>query len=157
MKPILNILILCCLFSCKHASTIDFEGEAKKILALDDQSRIFHFNKDAKGLVASFSKDFLSINGGKIELPAVADSYQKFEGYFKSVTFVKWDNNKEPIVRFSDDATVAYAAIDKTVILKLTDENGKEAMDTTNFAWLSVYKKVKGEWMLDCIASTTKE
>jgi hypothetical protein len=156
MKTILNILIFCCLFSCKHASTIDFKSEAKKILALDDQARIFHFNKDAKGLIGSFSKDFISINRGKIELPSAADSYQKFDRYFKNVTSVKWNNNKEPIVRFSDDATVAYAAIDKTVILKLTDENGKEAMDTTNFAWLSVYKKVKGEWVLDCIASTTK-
>jgi hypothetical protein len=156
MKTIFNILTLCCLFSCKHASTIDFESETKKILALDADARAFHFNKDAKGLVATFSKDFISINRGKIEFPAATDSYQKFDTYFKSVTFVKWDNNKDPIIRFSDDATIAYAAVDKTVILKLTDETGKEVMDTTDFAWLSVYKKVKDEWKLDCIASTTK-
>lgn len=136
---------------------MDFESETKKILALDAEARAFHFNRNAKGLVATFSEDFLSINRGKIELPAAADSYKKFDNYFKSVTFVKWDNNKEPIIRFSDDASVAYAAIDKTVVLKLTDENGKEVMDTTNFAWLSVYKKVKDRWMLDCITSTTKE
>jgi hypothetical protein len=157
MKIILSLLILCCLFSCKPASTIDFESETKKILALDAEAKAFHFNKDAKGLVATFSKDFLSINRGKIEFPSAANSYQKFDSYFKSVTFMKWDNNKEPIIRFSDDATIAYAAIDKTVILKLADENGKETMDTTNFAWLSVYKKVKGQWVLDCITSTTRE
>jgi hypothetical protein len=60
------------------------------------------------------------------------------------------------VVRFSNDASVAYVAIDKLVVLKLKNENGKEIVDTTSFAWLSVYKKVNHVWMLDCIASTNK-
>ncbi len=156
MKTILYIFLLSSLFSCQNKPTTSIEEDKKAILALDKQTRELHFNKDAKTLVNGFSKDFLSINKGRVELPSVDESFQKFSIYFKRVNFVKWDNNKEPLIRFSDDATIAYAAFDKTVILKLTDENGKEIMDTTGFAWLSVYKKSEGQWKLDCIASTNK-
>lgn len=143
-------LLLVILISCH--SPINFENEKKTILLLDEQAREHHFKKDAAALVKNLSKNFLAINKGTISQPAIDESYQQFDRYFKSVEFVKWDNVKEPVVRFSDDASLAYVCIDKLVILKLKDEH--EKLDTTHFAWLSVYRKSKGEWKLDCIAST---
>lgn len=102
------------------------------------------------------SKDFLSINKGVINKPTCENSYEKFDAYFKRVEFVKWDDNKEPVVRFSDDGSIAYVAVDKIVIVKMPDKNGKEIMGTTNFAWLTVYKKYKSEWKIDCVCATNK-
>lgn len=107
-------------------------------------------------MVDGFSKDFLSINRGRIDLPSSDKSFQRFDAYFKSVTFVKWDDQTPPIVRFSTDGSVAYVAVDKLVIVENTTENGSKVLDTTHFAWLSVYKKQDGQWLLDAIASTNQ-
>ena len=142
------------ILSCNAPQHPDFAEAKKEILALDAKQRAFHFGKDARDFVHLFSKDFLSINQGKIEHPAEADSYETFNKYFNSVDFVKWDNKSNPIIRFSEDASVAYVAVDKQVILRLKNSHGK--LDTTNFAWLAVYKKTPDGWKIDCVTSTNQ-
>lgn len=143
-------------FSCNGKQEIDFEQERKAILALDAADREYHFQKNAKAFVDSFSPGFLSINKGKIDRPSYEESFQRFDNYFKHVRFVAWDNLEEPVVRFSDDATVAYVAVSKRVILEFEEEAGKVVSDTTDFAWLSVYRKENNQWKLDGIASTNR-
>ena len=151
------LIIMCfCLFACQRTPRIDFEQEANLLLEMDLKAREFHFDKNAQALVSGFSPDFISINRGVISKPTQEESFQRFDNYFKHVAFLKWDNTTKPIVRFSADASVAYVAVDKLVVLKLKNENGKEVVDTTHFAWLSVYKKINSNWVLDCIASTNK-
>ena len=153
MKKIILLLLLC---ACHSAPTPDLEKEKQILLKLDEQTRKNHFSKNAKAMVEGFSNDFISINRGIISKPSSDESFHRFDNYFKRVEFVKWDNDSPPVVRFSDDASIAYLAFDKTVILKTKDENKKEVVDTTYFACLSVYKKVDGKWVLDCVSSTNK-
>jgi hypothetical protein len=160
MKKNCIFLLASCLFlllvACHTPITADLEKEKQELLQLDDQARENHFTKNAKAMSEGFSSDFLSINRGIISKPTTEESFQRFDNYFKRVEFVKWDNNTPPIIRFSDDASVAYVAVDKTVILKTKNEQQQEIIDTTDFAWLSVYKKINGKWVLDCISSTNK-
>jgi hypothetical protein len=153
-----SLIIPVCLLlvSCDNQSLPDLEKEKKEILQLEAKQREYHFTKNAKAFVALFSDEFLSINRGKIDQPTREKSYDRFDTYFKSVDFIKWDDNKEPIVRFSKDGSIAYVAIDKTVITKAMDKNGKEIFDTTNFAWLTIYKKENNGWKIDCVTSTDK-
>ena len=149
-------LVLVHCYSCNMPSNGDLESAKKKILALEATQRDYHFTKNAKNFVALFSTDFISIGKGKIEKPTREQSFNRFDQYFKSVEFVKWDNKTEPTVRFSNDATMAYVAVDKLVILKVKNDARMEVLDTTNFAWLSFYKKIDKTWQMDCIASTNK-
>ncbi len=144
------------LISCETNSPIDLQKEMKAILDLEAKNKEYHFAKDTKGLVGTFSDDFLSISKGVIDRPSYGKSLQRFSSYFSNVHFLKWDDKQEPIVRFSDDATVAYVAVDKLVITEWKNETGEIMADTTNFAWLSIYKKENGKWRLDCISSTNK-
>ncbi|HET6225760.1 MAG TPA: hypothetical protein VFF27_05730 [Bacteroidia bacterium] len=150
------ISVIFLLFSCQTATKPNFETEKQALLDLDEQARKNHFSKNAKAMSENFSSDFISINRGIISTPTKQESFQRFDNYFKRVEFIKWDNNKPPIIRFSDDASVAYVSVDKTVILKTKNEQQREILDTTYFAWLSVYKKINGKWILDCISSTNK-
>ena len=70
--------------------------------------------------------------------------------------FIKWDDVAEPVIQFSDDGTLAYAIIQKLVILSYPDSSGKKFIDTTNYAWASIYRKQKGEWKVECNISTNK-
>jgi hypothetical protein len=142
-------------FLTNCASKRDMESDKQLLLQLDEQARQFHFAKNAKAMASGFTDNFISINRGHISQPSYQDRYNQFSRYFGSVDFIKWDNVTPPIIRFSDDASVAYVTIDKLVVLKSQDAPGN-TLDTTYFAWLSVFKKRDGQWLLDCIASTNK-
>jgi hypothetical protein len=79
-----------------------------------------------------------------------------FDAYFKSVKFIRWDDKRPPEIRFSDDASVAYVAVEKLVELEGRNAAGKKFIDTAHYAWISVYRKINGNWKLDAIASTNK-
>lgn len=149
-------LITFLLSSCNSISTPGFEKEKKEILQLEAKQRGYHFTKNVKAFTDLFSEDFLSINKGTITKPSRKNSYEMFDQYFKSSEFVKWNDNKAPVIRFSNDGSVAYVAVDKVVIVKMLNGNRKGMMDTTNFAWLTVYKKFKNKWKIDCVTSTNK-
>jgi hypothetical protein len=155
-SPTVLISFLLLLASCQHAPEINIENERKILLSLDEQARQFHFTKNAKAMAEGVSTDFMSINKGVISKPTYNESFTRFDSYFKSVEFIKWDNKTAPVIRFSDDASLAYVAVDKLVVLKLKDDVGNAIFDTSEFAWLSVFKKINNQWKLDCIASTNK-
>lgn len=140
--------------SCGKSQETDFEKAKKELLYLDSEQRRFHFTKNASGLVALFSKNFMSVNKGEIEFSNKYKSLAHFKSYFDSVdTFLKWDNIESPVIRFSDDGSIAYVVVHKIVILK---RRNSLRLDTTNFAWLTVYKKNHGKWQIDCVTSTNK-
>jgi hypothetical protein len=143
-------------FSCNQPSSPDFAKEKEAILELEAKQRTYHFTKNVKAFIDMFSKDFLSVNRGRVDKPTSKASYEMFDAYFKSVEFIRWDDNKEPVVRFSNDGSIAYVAVDKLVIVKVPGTNGKQIMDTTNYAWLTVYKKDNNDWKIDCVTSTNR-
>jgi len=72
------------------------------------------------------------------------------------VEFVKWDDVTEPIVKFSDDGSVAYTIVDKIITITYKNEKDSLVEEETRFAWTTIYKKYDGEWKIDHVASTNK-
>jgi hypothetical protein len=123
-----------------------------ELLELHKLQRDAHFNRDAKLLVSIMDENFMEISNGKINSPKKEDMIKRFQSYFDSVTFMEWDDIKPPIVKISDDLTLAYMLVSKRVRLK-TKENNEQ---TTIFAWTSTFRKIKGKWMMTSIASTAE-
>lgn len=153
----LNILCfglpLFLLFSCN--STIDINKEKGRILKLHEKQKDFHINKNADSLVGQFSDDFYSINKGVISKPSKEESISMFSNYFNSVDFIKWDDKVPPIINVSSDGQMAYVIVDKLVVLSYKSQS-KIVTDSTNFSWVSIYKKYNNQWKHDCIISTNK-
>ena len=154
MNKIICILLL--LQSCGSDTSADYEKEKKAILQLEKAQREYHFQKNAEAFSGILSDSFLSINKGVVSMPSKKENYGRFSSYFSSVKFIKWDDAKEPVIRFSNDASIAYVTVQKEVITEQTGENGGIVIDTTHFAWLSIYKKGTDGWKIDCVASTNK-
>ncbi len=153
---LLPILVAVIFFSCSKSPGSNPGRDRKEIIRLLADQRKYHFAKNANKMAEMHSSRFISIDKGLIDSPVFKDVYNKFDNYFRSVEFVKWDDKQPPVVRFSNDMSVAYAVVSKLVILRTTDKTQKEILDTTNFAWLAVFKKEQNTWKLDCIASTNK-
>lgn len=137
--------------------TPDVAKEKEAILQIEKAQRDYHFKKDAAAFIQLFSDSFISINKGSITKPSKKESLERFDRYFKSVEFVRWDDIQEPVVRFSKDASIAWVTVQKEVITKQPSENNIPVFDTTHFSWVSIYKKEQDKWKIDCVVSTSKQ
>jgi len=150
-------IALFCFTSCLHGVKINPEKEKSSILKLLEAERKYHFEKMANELVSLQSDDFTSINRGEIIKPTKEEGVKKFSRYFSSVEFESWDDMVEPTIKFSDDYTVAYVTVKKKVVITYKNKEGVDTKESTDFAWVSIYRKVNSLWKMDLIASTNKE
>jgi len=142
------------LTSCSNTDKNGKDIEAIKNLL--QQERKAHFRKDADLFVSEFAADVIQVNKGIVSQSSREENRKRFKTYFNDVNFIKWDDVTEPIIKFSEDYSLAYAIVQKLVILERKDSVGKIINDTANFAWTSVYRKQQNEWKLECNISTNQ-
>lgn len=142
--------------SCHDQKKVDFDSEKEEILKMHNAQRDYHFNKDSIAFANQLSKNFISVNRGEISSPKKDKTISRYHGYFSSVEFLKWDDVSDPIIKFSDDGSMAYTIVDKIVAVSHKDENGNPTEGQTHFAWTAIYKKYGDQWKIDCVTSTNK-
>jgi len=155
---LLTIIGLCCLvfFACTETKVFDKEAEKAEILRMHNLQRDYHFKKDSLAFVNQLSDDFISVNRGEITQPERAETLARYHDYFSSVEFVKWDDVSEPIIKFSDDGSMAYTIVDKIVRTRYKNEAGEDVEGETHFAWTAIYKKSADGWKIVNVTSTQK-
>ena len=157
MKAILFLTTLI-LFSCssnQNPPVFDLEKARQEILELHELQRDVHFQKKASEFANLLSENHISLNRGAVNTPTIEENTARFQKYFDSVEFIKWDDVKPPVIRFSDDGSMAYTIVEKEVIVSYEGDEGQEIRDVTTFAWVAIYKKYGSEWKIDCVASTS--
>ena len=148
------LIALFFIFSCKQKPNL---AQARvEILNLLQQERKAHFDRDVNLFMSEFADSMIMVNKGIVSVPTKEQHKERIGKYFGSVKFVKWDDSSPPIIRFSDDASLAYAVVQKQVVLTYPDSFGNSFTDTTNYSWVAIYRKQKGKWMVECNASTNK-
>lgn len=150
------ILLFTLFFSCDSSKAVDLSKERLKILELHKEQRNYHFNKDSIAFASQLSDNFISVNRGEISTPSREETISRYNGYFSSVEFVKWDDVTEPVIKFSDDGSLAYTIVDKMVVVKYENQEGEMVEGKTHFAWTAIYKKYGKDWKIDCVTSTEK-
>lgn len=125
-----------------------------ELLELHRQQRAAHFNRDAKLLMSASADDFTSVNDGKISRPSREKSISNLQHYFDNSTFIEWDDITPPVIRVSDDATMAYVIVHKKVRLTEKTETGGSQEETEVFAWVAIYQKRNGQWKMTVMTST---
>jgi len=149
--PVIFVLV-----SCTPNAPFDREAETKKILALHHLQRDYHFNQDAESFAELFSPDYISVNRGVISQPTQDETLSRFQQYFSSVRFLEWDDMSDPVIRFSNDGSLAYTVVDKRVIIEIPDNSGMTNLDTTRFAWTTIYGNYGDHWKIESVTSTER-
>ncbi len=156
-KNILHLFMLFIIFQgCTGNNSFDRQKEMEAIKSLLQQERKAHFDRNTELFLSEFADSMLSVNKGKVSVATPEENKKRIGSYFGSVEFIKWDDVAEPVIRLSDDGSLAYAVIQKQVILSRADSLQKPVIDTTDYAWVSIYRKHKGEWKVECNASTNR-
>ena len=154
MKCITGCLLLLLLMACN--SKPDLKKEKKTILAMLQTERKAHFDRNVELFMSEFADGMISVNKGKVSIDTRELHKERIGKYFGSVQFIKWDDTADPIIRFSDDGSLAYAIVQKDVIVTYPDSTGKAFNDTVHYAWSSIYRKQNDEWKVECNISTNK-
>jgi hypothetical protein len=155
-RIVLFTLISFAFSACNHNKKVDFTSAKEAILKLHHAQRDYHFNKDSIAFANQLSDDFISVNKGEISSPKKNETITRYHGYFSSVEFLKWDDVSKPVIKFSDDGSMAYTIVDKIVATTHKDNQGNLVEGQTHFAWTAIYKKHGNEWKIDCVTSTNK-
>ncbi|NNE30885.1 MAG: hypothetical protein HKN40_00805 [Winogradskyella sp.] len=152
----LSTVLLLAVLACKESNEIDFDKEKQAILKLHKAQRDYHFDKDSIAFANQLSNQFISVNKGEIKKPERSHTISRYHNYFSSVEFLKWDDISDPVIRFSNDGSMAYTIVDKIVEVSNKAIEGSLSKDKTHFAWTAIYKKYGNEWKIDCVTSTNK-
>ena len=150
------LLLVLFIASCSNQSSFDKDKETKAILKLHNLQRNYHFNKDSISFVNQLSENFISVNKGIVSQPSKSETLSRYNRYFSSVEFINWDDVAKPIIKFSEDGTLAYTIVDKLVKVAYQDETGETIEGETHYAWTTIYKKYGNEWKIDCVTSTDR-
>lgn len=125
-----------------------------ELYELHKKGREDHFNRDAAGMATGFADDFTNIAHGRITKPTRDESFERFKKYFGRSTFLEWDDITLPVIKVSDDTSMAYVIVHKKVRLLSKGDDGKTTEQAEVFAWVSLYRKINEKWQLTAVAST---
>lgn len=142
--------------ACNQTQEVDLEAEKAKILEMHRLQRDYHFNKDSIAFANQLSDSFISVNRGVVSSPTREATVARYNGYFSAVNFVKWDDVSDPIIKISDDGSLAYTVVDKIVEVTYKNADGNDSIGSTHFAWTAIYRKYGDQWKIDCVTSTNK-
>lgn len=149
--------LACLLHLCHCQRKPDFEAEKTQLLQLHAAQQQAHLNKNADQFVAQFADNLLMVNRGKISADGLDKIKNRVQGYFDAVEFQHWEDIAPPRIFFSDDATLAYVVVDKSVVLTRQNEQQQAVEENTHFAWVSIYQKqAGGDWKMVCNISTNE-
>ena len=154
MKLTIPCLLVLTMFGCYEKP--DIEKERSAIINLLSQERKAHFEENVSAFMSEFSDSMISVNRGIVTRSSREITKKRIQDYFDRVEFVKWDDVAPPKISFSNDGRLAYAIVQKQVILSMKDSLLRPSLDTTDFAWVSIYRKTGNEWKIECNISTNK-
>lgn len=151
-----NYCLAALLFLLIACGSFDRDEEVQKIMELHQAQKDYHFNKDSDALVDLLTPDFISVSEGVVSEPTYQENLDRFNRYFGSVRFLKWDDLAKPIVKFSEDGSLAYVHTRKIVDIKYAGSDGDSLVESTVFAWTAMYRKSGEGWKMEAITSTNK-
>ena len=158
MKPFTLIL----LFIAGAASALAqpsaaLEKEKAELLRLHQSNREAHFKTDVDALLENAPEEMISVGRGKINRPSKEDARKMFTGYFRDAKYYEWDDVEEPIVRISNDASMAWM-ITRTRVRRVQKKaDGAEQEEKFVYAGIMTYEKRDGRWVRVANVSTFEQ
>jgi hypothetical protein len=155
MKYCIPIAMLSvCLWLMQSASSIDLEKEKADLLQIHRTDREAHFKTDVELLQQSAPEEFIAVSNGKIERIKQAVERQQFSEYFAGAKYYEWDDLEPPIIRISNDASLAWMITRMKVRRVQKDAAGKEVERKFVYAGIMTYEKLGGRWVRVANVST---
>jgi hypothetical protein len=126
-------------------SKVDLADEVEQLLRIHESDRRAHFETSAKGIMEHATDEFISVSDGRVQRTTRAENLKFFEEYFKGAKYYEWDDLEPPIVRVSNDASMAWMIV-RTRVRRETQSGGKTTQRRFVYAGIMAYEKQGGRW-----------
>jgi len=133
---------------------IDLEREKNRLLEIHENIRQAHLDLDADAMVSTFADPVIRVARGAISQISREDARQNYKEYFQDSVYHEVDDLEPPIVRVSQDATMAWVIVRTKVRLTHKNESGGEAERAFIYAGIVTCEKRDGEWIRTANVST---
>lgn len=138
-------------FRCAMSSPVQSE-DVNEILRMHYRDRAAHFNRDAGYIFSNFDAEYFSLANGQVNIPDREAGRKRLQAYFDASIFLEWDDIQPPIIRVSEDGTMAFLLVNKRV--RLLDKNKGDKEEVEVFAWSMSLRKAAGRWKVTSTTST---
>jgi hypothetical protein len=118
------------------------------------RDRFAHFNRDASIIFSQFADEYFSVGNGRLTAPDREAGRKRMQSYLDASTFLEWDDITPPVIRVSDDGSMAFVLVHKKVRLRAKGSDGKEREETEAYAWSTILRRIGGAWKVASVAST---
>src|SRR5438045_9458278 len=108
MKAFTLLLFIACAASASTEPSADLEKEKAELLRIHKSEREAHFKTDVDRLLENSPEEFISVGRGKVNRSSKDDARKMFTGYFRDAKYYEWDDVEEPIIRISNDGSMAW-------------------------------------------------
>lgn len=158
MKPFTFVLLFVACVACASAQpSTDLEKEKAELLRLHKSDREAHFKTDVDALLERSPDQFISVGRGKINRSSKDDVRKMFTGYFRDAKYHEWDDIEEPIIRISNDASMAWMITRTRVRRVQKTADGSEKEEKFVYAGIMTYEKRDGRWVRVANVSTFEQ
>lgn len=155
MKLLAVVLLFVASAVCAGAQpSANLEKEKAELLRLHQSGREAHFKTDVEMLLQNSPEEMISVSRGKINRPSKDDARKMFTGYFRDAKYYEWDDVEEPIVRISNDASMAWMITRTRVRRVQKNADGAEKEEKFVYAGIMTYEKRDGRWVRVANVST---
>ena len=157
-RILVNTALLITMNADSHESRLPAQKQAEsELLTLHKEDRRAHFDHDVKSLLAHVAPQLLDVRDGRVNRMSRGDVRARFEEYFKNAQFLAWDDAEPPIIKVSRDGKMACMIVRVRISYTEADASGKKGNQSTVGAWMSIYEKQNGIWLMTAVTSTFSE
>src|SRR3954447_21127422 len=154
MKAFALLLFIACAACASADPSADLEKEKAELLRIHKSDREAHFRTNVDWLLENSPEEFISVGRGKINRSSKDDARKMFSGYFRDAKYYEWDDAEEPIIRISNDASMAWM-ITRTRVRRVQKKaDGAEQEEKFVYAGIMTYEKRDGRWVRVANVST---
>ena len=130
----------------------DLAAERAALLEIHRAGIRAHIERNADALVKDHADDFVSASRGKLSVRPREETRKFFTQYFEGATYPQYEDIEPPVIRVSDDASMAW--IFSRLRVRRIDKSGES---TFVYAGMMGYEKRNGRWTRVANASTFEE
>lgn len=134
----------------------DLEEARRQILEIHRRLIAAHLQNNPGYFGRDLADGFLSVKNGEITRPTAVETVAGIEAYILETQFAEYRDLEEPVIGFSRDATLAWAAVRVQVRGVRTPPGGPPRPVDFVCAWLTLYEKTGRGWKTRAEVSTFK-
>lgn len=120
--------------------------DVAEILAAHEEILQAHRDNDVEILMRGAAEEYTLVTRGEVVYPTIDDRKSRFSEYFGMTEFTKYEDSIPPIVKVSEDGSLAWLIARVSVSGIQTIGEQEQALDFVS-AWIELYEKQNGHWV----------